>query len=99
MTCVDSDVTHNCSAVVMNARIPGVQFDSVYYADDTILFSTQPSALNELLLHIEECSEHYRFKINRSKCHSIHMYHEAIIHFRDGAPSIKLMVQLTWAII
>ena len=48
MTCIDSDVKHNCSAMVMNARIPGVQFDSVYYADDTILFSTQPSALNEL---------------------------------------------------
>ena len=89
MTCMDSDVKHNCSAVVMNARIPGVQFDSVYYADDTILFSTQPSALNELLLHIEECSEHYGLKINRSKCHSIHMYHEAIIHFRDGTPLSK----------
>ena len=53
-------------------RIPGVQFDSVYYPDDTILFS---SALNELLLHIEEYSEHYGLKIKRSTCHPIHMYH------------------------
>ena len=89
MTCVDADVQRQCSERIVNARIPGVQFDTVYFADDTILFSTQPRALNELLLHIETCSEHYGLKINRGKCHSIHMYQDAVIHFHDGTPLQK----------
>ena len=86
MTCVDTDANQFCPELVFNARIPGVQFDTVFYADDTVLFSTQPIALNELLSDMETCWEYYGLKINRRKCHSIQMYHDADIHFHDGTP-------------
>lgn len=85
MTCVDHDVQRLCSKNVTNSRIPGVEFDAVFYADDTILFSTKPRALNELLKHMENCSERYGLKINRRKCHTLHMQREASIHFQDNA--------------
>ena len=84
MTCVDHDVQRLCSKNVTNSRIPGVEFDAVFYADDTILFSTKPRALNELLKHMENCSERYGLKINRRKCHTLHMHREASIHFQDN---------------
>ena len=63
MLCVDYDVRSRSSGYVTNSRIPGVDFDAVYYADDTILFSTSPRGLNELLKHMEECSGHYGLKL------------------------------------
>ena len=89
MTCVDADVKRRCCNTVFDARVPGVHFDAFFYADDTILFSTDPDALNELLHHIEDCSQHYGLKINRGKCHSIHMYHDSAIHFQDQTPLVK----------
>ena len=89
MTCVDSDMKQNGSAAVEGANAWSSIRCSFCYADDTVLFSTQPLALNELLFHIEECSGHYGLKINRSKCHSIHMYHESNIQFQDGTPVNK----------
>jgi hypothetical protein len=68
----------------LNSRIPGAGFDAVYYADDTILFSTTPRGLNEILKHMEDCSGHYASKLNRGKCHSLNLHREANIHFRDG---------------
>ena len=59
MTCVDDDVKRRCSNTAVDARIPCVHFDAVFYADNTILFSTDPRVLNELLYHIEDCSQHY----------------------------------------
>jgi len=64
-------------------------FDSVYYADDTIVFSTKPQALNELLDLIEEISECYGLKINKGKCHAIHMHSNASIYFKDNTPLPK----------
>ena len=84
MTCVDYDVRSRSSGYVTNSRIPGVDFDAVYYADDTILFSTSPRGLNELLKHMEECSGHYGLKLNRAKCHSMNMLRDSNIHFGDG---------------
>ena len=84
MTCVDYDVRSRSSGYVTNSRIPGVDFDAVYFADDTILFSTSPRGLNELLKHMEECSGHYGLKLNRAKCHSMNMHRDSNIHFGDG---------------
>ena len=62
---------------------------TVYCEDDTILFATSPNALNELLAHIEDSSEQYGLKINRGKCHSMHMYENGAIHFKNGDPSSR----------
>ena len=40
MSCIDHDIQGQCSGHVRNNRLPGLNFDMVYYADDTILFST-----------------------------------------------------------
>ena len=84
MTCVDYDVRSRSSGHVVNSRIPGVDFDAVYYADDTILFSTSPRGLNEIWKHMEECSGYYGLKLNPAKRHSLNMHREARIHFADG---------------
>ena len=84
MTRVDYDVRSRSSGHVVNSRTLGVDFDAVYYADDTILFSTSPKGLNEILKHMEDCSAYYGLKLNRAKCHSLNMHREARIHFFDG---------------
>ena len=38
MTCVDLDIQQNISFFITNNRIPGVDFDMIYYADNTVLF-------------------------------------------------------------
>jgi hypothetical protein len=86
MTCVDADVKSRCSGFITNSRVPGVDFDIVYYADDTILSSTKPRGLNERLKHMENCSENYGLQINRAKCHVITMNRVANIHFQDNPP-------------
>ena len=74
MTCVDSDVKSRSSGHVLISRIPGVDFDAVYCADDTIIFFTAPRGLNEILKHMEDCSGHYGLKLNRGKCHPLRTY-------------------------
>ena len=53
MTCVDHDVRRTCNGYVKNARVPNLDYDTVYDADDTILFPTSAQALNELIVHVE----------------------------------------------
>jgi hypothetical protein len=38
MSCVDFEIRMNSSRWVQNGRIPNVDFDMIYYADDTIIF-------------------------------------------------------------
>lgn len=40
VTCVENDMQDKCSGHVTNSRIPGLNFDAVCYAEDTIPFST-----------------------------------------------------------
>ena len=57
MTCIDSDVARHCAGFVQKAKPPCLDFNCVYCADDTILFSTAARALNELIRHVETFSE------------------------------------------
>ena len=59
------------SGHVKNNRLPGLDFDMVCYADDTILFSTDTRGLNELLRLTEQVSSQYGLKLNRDKCVAI----------------------------
>ena len=49
MFCVDFEIRSNISRRVHNGRAPNLGFDLVYHADDTIHFSTDSRALNEVL--------------------------------------------------
>ena len=73
MTCIAHDVRRTCSKYVRNARILNLNFDTGYYADDTMLFSAKARALHELIRHAEFFSEQYGLRLNRSECGVIHM--------------------------
>ena len=61
----------------------------VFYADDTILFSTDNRALNELLRLTENLSGQYGLKLNRHKCVAIPMNNDGKVHFDDDMPLPK----------
>ena len=86
MSCIDFDIQSTVSRRVLNNRVPGLSYDSVFYADDTILFSTDNRALNELLRLTETFSGQYRLRLNRHKCIAIPMNNDGNIHFDDATP-------------
>ena len=61
----------------------------VYYADDTVLFSTDTRGLNELLRLTEQVSSNYGLKLNRDKCVAIAMNNDGNMHFHDNTPLEK----------
>ena len=89
MTCIDHDIQQNVTGHVKNNRLPGLSYDMIYYADDTILFSRDNRGLNELLKLTETISAKYGLKLNRSKCFAIAMNNDGNIHFHDGTPLDK----------
>ena len=89
MSCIDHDIAASKSRRVSNARLPGLYFDMVYYADDTIIFSTDNRSLNELLHLTETISSRYGLKLNRNKCVVIQMNNEGQVHFDNGNPLPK----------
>ena len=86
MSCIDHDIRSHCSGHVKNNRLPGLGFEMVYYADDTILISTDTGGLNKLLRLTEEVSSQYGLKLNRDKCVAIAMNIDGNIHFQDNTP-------------
>ena len=89
MTCIDSDIQSAISQHVVNNRIPGLNYDMVYYADDTILYSQSNRGLNELLSLTERISKQYGLNLNRDKCVAIPMNNDGIIHFQNGTQLAK----------
>ena len=89
MSCIDFDIQSTVSRRVLNNRVPGLSYDSVFYADDTILFSTDNRALNELLRLTETFSGQYGLRLNRQKCIAIPMNNDGNIHFDDATPLPK----------
>ena len=83
------DIQKRISLHVTNNRIPGVHFDMIYYADDTVLFSRSNKGLNELLRLTEQISEGYGLRLNKSKCVAIAMNNDGCIHFHNGDPLSK----------
>ena len=89
MTCIDFDIQQSVSSYVTNNRIPGVDFDMIFYADDTVLFSKSNRGLNELLRLTEHVSKGYGLGLNKGKCVAIAMNNNGSIHFDDGTPLTK----------
>ena len=57
MTCIEHDILEETTNDIIEARIPGITHDMVYYADDTIIFSTQKDAIDILLEKTKEYQE------------------------------------------
>ena len=89
MSCVDFEIRMNSSRWVQNGRIPNLDFDMIYYADDTIIFSTDNRALNELLKLTELFSGKYGLRLNKDKCVAIQMNNDGVVHFENGEPQKK----------
>ena len=73
MACIDHDVRLEISQETKENRLPRIDFDSVYYADDTILFSRDKKSLEELLEPFENISRSYGLKLNREKRVALNM--------------------------
>ena len=89
MTCIDFDIQQSVSSYITNNRIPGVDFDMIFYADDTVLFSRSNKGLNELLRLTEHVSKGYGLGLNKGKCIAITIHNNDSIFFNDGTPLIK----------
>ena len=89
MPCVDIEIRLNSSRRVQNGRIPNLDFDMLYYADDTILFSTDNRALNELLKLAETISTKHGLRLNKDKCVVIQMNNDGMVHFESNEPLPK----------
>ena len=64
MSCIDFEIRAKTSRWVHNGRIPNLDVDVAYYANDTILFSTDNWALNELLKLTETISGKCGLRLN-----------------------------------
>ena len=84
MSSVDHEIPSKTSRWVHNSRIPNLNFDLVYYADETILFSTDNGAWNELLKLSETISGKYGLRLNRNRCVVIHMNNDGLVHFANN---------------
>lgn len=74
---------------VKNSRLPGMNVDMVYYADDTVLFSRDTKGINELLKWTETVSSTYGLKLNKDKCVAVAMNSDPNIHFHNNEPLKK----------
>ena len=84
MACVDFDIQNNLTEQIRNNRIPGTNFDMVYYADDTIIVSRSLEACEQLIAMTEEFSSHYGLNLNRGKCVNLNMNTEESQKFQNG---------------
>ena len=60
MMCIEEDIKEKSSSKVKENRITGTNFDMVFYADDTIVFSAKKTAIEELLTDIKHTSDSTR---------------------------------------
>ena len=81
MTCIDNDIQDSVSGHVKNNRLPGLDFDMIHDADDTVLFSKENRGLNELLCLTENISHQYGLRLNKGKCVALAMNNNGRIHF------------------
>ena len=84
MACVDFDIQQSLTTEITDNRIPGTDFDMVYYADDTIIVSRSLEACNQLIELTEAFSEQYGLKLNKSKCVNMNMNADGEQAFASG---------------
>ena len=73
MTCIEADVLEQISAETKNHRLDNIDYDMVFYADDTIVFSQTKDGIEEILGHIQRISGKYGLKLNQDKCVNMNM--------------------------
>ena len=74
----------NSSRWIQNDRIPNLDFDMIYYADDMMIFLRDNRALNELSKLTKIISGKYNFRLNQNKYLIIQINYDDVIHFENG---------------
>ena len=73
MTCIEADVLAQLSTETKKHRLENIDFDMVFYADDTIVFSQTQEGIEEILGRIQRVSGKYGLKLNQDKCVNMNM--------------------------
>ena len=84
MACVDFDIQQSLTNEIQDNRIPGTDFDMVYYADDTIIVSQSLEGCKQLIELTETFSEQYGLILNKAKCVNLNMNATGEQTFADG---------------
>ena len=84
MSVIDHDISRRLDRRTTGARKAGVEFDRIYYADDTVLLTTNTYAANRILWAIEAVSRQFGLMLNREKCSYIAMNGNNVLRFADG---------------
>ena len=84
MTCIHEDIKAALDDEIKKGRIPGLNFDMIFYADDTILYSTEIKAIESLLEKVERISKKSGLALNKDKCVNLNMNTKEEQVFSDG---------------
>ena len=68
MTTMFEELKTQIQGELIKHRIPGIDFDEVMYADDTICISADTKTMNKFIKQIEETGNKYGLKLNKGKC-------------------------------
>eukprot|EP00975_Prorocentrum_lima_P044983 9421179-Prorocentrum_lima.AAC.1 len=72
--------------------LPGVQFDSILYADDTSLVSGSSGIIQAILVAIQDLGLQYGMALNQDKCEMLRFHSLLDIFFKDGT-KVKVVEQ------
>ena len=84
MSVIDNGVNYHLDRRTLGTRKPGISFDRIYYADDTVLLATNTYSANRILWAVERVSLQFGLKLNRGKCSYIAMNGNNNLRFADG---------------
>ena len=84
MSVMFHDIHCNIGGDMIEDRIPGVNFEEVLYADDTICISSSTRKMNKLIAEIEREGLKFGLKLNKGKCETMYTMEEADVHFENG---------------
>ena len=84
MTVMFDEIHKELGATLIEKRIPGVTFDEILYADDTICIGTDTKSINKFLKAIEEKGKEFGLKLNQTKCEVVTSMRNPNVHFKDG---------------
>ena len=76
MTCIEWDVLAELSTEAKEQRLENMDYDMVFYADDTIVFSKTIKGIEEILGHVKNISGDYGLRLNKGKCVNMNMHVE-----------------------
>ena len=84
MTVLFHDVTFQHNINLLRYRPPGIGFDALLYADDTLCITEDTKTMNKFIKAIEEDSNRLGIKLNKEKCMLLTPNKTANVHYPDG---------------